>query len=156
LIYVIDTSALVDAWSKWYSPRSHPSFWEYLDELAQSNRATIPDAVLFELQEIDDGLFRWVKEREEYICTLSSTPIQEIVKYISNTYPNLRSAGTPSKNFADPIVIAMAKYFNCAVVTHEQATGNLNGPKMPDVCKQERIRVMQFHHLVMQQGWTFR
>ena len=156
MLYVLDTSALVDAWSKWYSPRSIPSFWDNLENLAISNACTIPDAVLLELQSVDDDLYRWCRDRESFLCTQTTEEIQEVVKRISNNYPNLRQAGTPSKNFADPIVIAVAEHFKCAVVTHEQATGNLNGPKMPDVCKDLGIRVMQIHHLVLKQGWTFR
>jgi len=156
VFYVLDTSALVDAWSKWYSPLSIPPFWDNLEILATVKEATIPDAVLLELEVIDDDLYRWCKEREDFICTPSTEEIQDLVKRIADDYPNLRNAGTPSKNFADPVVIAVAEYFGCAVVTHENATGNLNGPRIPDVCRDKGIRVMQVHHLVLEQGWTFR
>lgn len=90
------------------------------------------------------------------LCAHSTQEIQDIVKMVADKYPNLRRAGPSSKNLADPIVIAMAQHFSCAVVTHERATGNLNGPRIPDVCRDMGIRVMQVHHLVLEQGWTFR
>jgi hypothetical protein len=153
--YVLDTSALVDAWTKWYSPQSIPRFWDKLEGLGRSGMAAIPDAVLFELQPIDDGLYRWCKQRENIIVEPSTPEIQIIVAAISTKYPNLRYAGAPGKNFADPVVIALAKHKKYAVVTHEKMTGNLNGPKIPDVCKAEGITVMQIHHLVLEQKWTF-
>jgi hypothetical protein len=153
--YVLDTSALVDAWSKWYSPQSIPRFWERLEELGQSGLVTIPDAVLFELQKIDDDLYRWCKDRENIIVAPTTPEVQVLVKAISTSYPNLLYAGTPGKNFADPIVIALAEYKKYAVVTHEKMTGNLNGPRIPDVCKAKGIRVMQVHLLVLEQGWKF-
>ena len=155
MLYVLDSSALVDAWTKWYSPRVIPRFWGYLENLAQAGDATIPDAVLLELKPVDDGLYEWCRERESVICTLSTEQIQEIVKVISDGYPNLRNASLSGKNFADPVVIAVAEHFGCAVVTHEKATGNLNGPRIPDVCRDKGIKVMQVHHLVLEQGWTF-
>ncbi len=156
MLYVLDTSALVDAWRKWYSPRSIPSFWERLEELGRSEEAIIPDMVLLELERVDDELYRWCRERAGSLCAHSTQEIQDIVKMVADKYPNLRRAGPSSKNLADPIVIAMAQHFSCAVVTHEHATGNLNGPRIPDVCRDMGIRVMQVHHLVLEQGWTFR
>lgn len=153
--YVLDTSALVDAWNKWYSPDTIPGVWDNLEDLGRSAQLTIPDAVLLELQIHDDALYRWCRDRKDFICTASSQEIQELVKEICDSYPNLRKAGTPSKNFADPIVIAVAEHFGSAVVTHEIPTGNLNGPRIPDVCKDRGIRVLQFHRLVREQGWTF-
>lgn len=153
--YILDTSALVDAWTKWYSPQSIPRFWDRLEKLARSGTATFPDAFLLELQVIDDGLYRWCKQREDIIVTPTTPQIQALVTVISTTYPNLRYAGVPGRNFADPVVIALAEHNGYAVVTHENATGNLNGPRIPDVCKARGIRVMQFHHLVLEQRWTF-
>ena len=154
-MYVLDTSALVDAWNKWYSPVSHAGFWVNLEELAQNQEATMPDAALLELERQDDDLYRWCKDREEFLWTQSIEPIQEIVNQVSNNYQNMMNVGIPSKNYADPVVIAVASYYACAVVTHENATGNPSGPKLPDVCKAMNIRVMQMHHLVREQGWIF-
>jgi len=146
----------VDAWSKWYSPYSIPTFWDNLEALAQRSEATIPDAVLLELETQDDDLYRWCHERADFFCTPTTEDIQRLVSEISDSYPNLRRAGTPSRNLADPVVIALALSLGAAVVTHENATGNLNGPRIPDVCRDRGIRVMQVHHVVLEQRWTFR
>jgi predicted nucleic acid-binding protein len=156
MLYVIDTSSLVDAWSKWYSPLSIPTFWNNLESIAKDGKATLPDAVLMELEEQDDDLRRWCQERRDFLCTPTTDDVQRIITDISNCYPNLRRAGIPTRNFADPVVIAVAIYLNSAVVTHENATGNLNGPRIPDVCRDRGIRVIQIHHLVSEQGWVFR
>lgn len=153
--YVIDTSALVDAYTKWYSPKSIPTFWDRLEALADSGEATVPDAVLLELEVVDDGLYRWCKDREDAMVTPTTEDIQAIVTTISTSYPALRNAGAPGRNFADPIVIALAEYLDFSVVTHELATGNLNGPRIPDVCRDKGISVMQVHHMVRELGWTF-
>jgi hypothetical protein len=156
VVYVFDTSALVDAWSKWYSPESIPTFWDNLEELARRGDATIPDAVLLELESMDDDLYRWCHDREDFFCTATTEDIQLLITQISDNYPNLRRAGMPSRNFADPVVIALALHFGATVITHEMATGNLNGPRIPDVCRDIGIRVMQVHTLVRELQWQFR
>lgn len=153
--YIFDTSALVDAWTKWYSMSSIPRFWQNLEQLAVSSQALIPDAVLLELQPVDDELYRWCKTRESTLVAPTSQPVQELVAEISNGFPNLRHVGPPGANFADPVVIALAIHMQFGVVTHEQATGNLHGPRIPDVCKARGVRVMQVHHVVLERGWTF-
>jgi len=155
-LYVLDTSALVDAWNKWYSPQAIPRFWDLLEELAVQRGALIPDAVMVELEAVDDDLHKWCKANEKKLCIPASTEIQTVLAVISNKYPNLWRAGSPGRNLADPVVIACARHLGSAVVTHEQATGNLNGPRIPDVCRAESIRVLQMHQLVLEQGWVFR
>ena len=156
MLYVLDTSALLDAWWKWYSPSSHPAFWDKLYDLAMRKEATIPDAVVLEIEEKDANLYKWCKERESVICTPSEQAIQDKVTLISNTYPNLRRAGDPKRNFADPVVIAVAQHLGAAVVAHEIPAGNLNGPKIPDVCKDMKIKVRWIYHIASEQKWVFR
>ena len=153
MIYVIDTSALIDAWTKWYPPNNFPTIWENIEDLGRNNILTIPDAVILELSAQDDDLYKWCKARNNYICTSSTEPRQKIIITVSNKYKNLIKSGTPSRNFADPIVISIAEYFQCTVVTHEKFTGDLNGPRIPDVCKDMGIRVVQFHQVVQEQRW---
>lgn len=148
------SSALIDAWTKWYSPETIPHFWDKIEELARAGNLTLPDAVLLELSVKDDDLYKWCHERKDFICTPSIQEIQDLLKRIANNYPNLRG-GSQNKNFADPFVIAVAEYYHCIVITHEEATGNLSGPRIPDICRDKMIRVMQFHHLIREQGWRF-
>ncbi len=80
--YVLDTSALVDAWTKWYSPQSIPRFWDRLEALAHTGEAVLPDAVLLELEHVDDDLYRWCKDREEIICKPTTVEIQNSLNHI--------------------------------------------------------------------------
>lgn len=153
--YVLDTSALIDAWTMWYPRENIPDVWLNIEDLAKQSGLTVPDAVLLELEAQADDLYKWCHARKDVLVSETSNEVQRIVQEISNLYKNLVDAGTPSKNFADPIVIAMAEHLGCAVVTHENASGNLTGPKMPDVCRDRGIRVIRFHRIVSEQGWRF-
>ena len=89
------------------------------------------------------------------MVTATTPDVQALVTTISTSYPALRNVGAPGRNFADPIVVALAEHLDYSVVTHELATGNLNGPRIPDVCRDRGITVMQVHHMVRELGWTF-
>ena len=158
VLYILDTSALVDAWNEWYDPQILPKLWfEDMIQLANDSILTIPDAVLLELEKKLDDLYRWCKSSEDVLCHDSDVNVQTIVSEISNNYPNLSHGTSPSsKNFADPFVIATAAYFGCAVVTHEKPTNNMNGPRIPDVCRAMNIKKMKFADFVKEQGLHYR
>ena len=118
---------------------------------------TIPDAVLLELQDQSNELYRWCKDREAVLINPSGQEIQAIVKQIGIDYPGLKNASMPKKtNFADPFVIASGRHLDAAVVSNEEPTSKISGPKIPDVCKEMRIRHIMFHRIVRDQGWKFR
>ncbi len=96
MLYSFDTSALIDAWTKWYRPKSHPSFWEKVESLSINAELAVSDAVLIELSEKDDDIHKWINERKHTMCIDSNDDIQFIVREISNKYPNLRKSGIPS------------------------------------------------------------
>jgi len=70
-------------------------------------------------------------------------------------YPNLVSV-LSGKSQADPFVIALAKARDAMVVTAESPTGNLRGPKIPDVCRAEGIEWGSFVEVLKREGWSFR
>jgi hypothetical protein len=154
MLYSLDSSALIDAWRKWYSPNHHPTLWERVENLADSGSLKLVDVVLQELKEQDDELYSWCKDKESKLIVPSDSSIQSRVSFISNKH-NLNRYGSPKKNFADPFVIALAMSKGGIVVTHEKATGNLNGPRIPDVCKHENLPSIEFYRLIEKEGWMF-
>lgn len=155
MLYVVDTSALIAAWDQWYSPERFPPFWEYLERMARERELTAPEQVLWDLKSRDTELYRWCSQRRDILFTETRSEIQRIVERLANAHPNLRSRGPGSKNFSDFYVIATACHFGCAVVTQESATGNIRGPRIPDVCKEEGLRVLQIWRVGEEQGWEF-
>ena len=153
----MDTDALIDGWRELYQPRFMPTLWEHLISLAQLSHLAIPDAVILELERKDDELYKWCKSNEDVLSIESNGQIQSAVKELVIKYPQFAWSGFPkSKNFADPFVFASARVNNCSVVTHERATGNMSGPKLPDICRAEFISCLRFHDVIVQEGWIFR
>lgn len=155
MIYSVDTSALVDAWRVWYPPDTHPSLWEKIDGIAREGRLFISDMVLEELHDRDDDLASWCDARETFLCCPSDIDVQESLREIINAHPNLGATIPGGKNFADPYVIAAARVRSAIVVSHEKRTNNLNGPKIPDVCRAYGIEYRRLPDVIRAEGWRF-
>lgn len=61
--YSIDTSALMDGWLRYYPPEVFERLWERMDELIDEGRLLAVDEVLREIEQKDDSLLAWAKER---------------------------------------------------------------------------------------------
>lgn len=156
-LFVLDTSAIVDAWRDWYAPEIILPLWDDLEELAGKSIIMIPGAVIIELESNDDELYKWCKSRERILSKPVTNEVQKILNWISSKYINLSRSGVPrSKNFADPFVIAFASHFQATVVCHESPSNDMSGPKMPDVIRDMGIRRVRFPTMVKELGLKFR
>ena len=60
---VIDTSALLDGWVRYYPPDLFPSLWSHLEEMIRTGELLSPDEVLLELAQKDDEIHKWADGR---------------------------------------------------------------------------------------------
>lgn len=154
MTYCIDTSALIDAWIRWYPPDSFPTLWARIAELVDTTQLISSDEVLQELKRKEgDSLFRWAKEHERMFLPLDAD-VQLRVNTIMKTHPRLVD-GRTGKSFADPFVIATAQVRNGVVITGEGATGAVDRPKIPDVCRDLNIPCIRFTDLIRRESWRF-
>ena len=56
---------------------------------------------------------------------------------------------------ADPFVIGLARARGCVVVTEERLSGNLDKPRIPDVCDAIGVRWLTLVGFVAEQRWTY-
>ena len=152
--YCIDTSALMDAWRRWYPKAIFPSLWDNVDRLIADGRLISSEEVLQELERKEgDDLHEWAKRREALFLPLNDR-IQEHLKKIMASHSRLVD-GRTSNSYADPFVIATAQANGCIVVTGEKATNTPDRPKIPDVCRDLDIQCIGFTELIRQEGWRF-
>lgn len=152
MVYCIDTSALIFLKSE-YSYDVFPPLWdELIINLVSEKRLFASFEVKEDLEKIDDDLIKWIKKNCNQMFVPTTTEIMKRVKEIQNRFKNLVDPYKPSKNLSDPFVIAialesvkiipMAKSINdVLVITYEKKSGDLKGPKMPDICQAYGLRV---------------
>lgn len=151
--YCIDTSALMDAWCRWYPPNLFPSLWEQIDSLIATHDLVSSQEVLRELERKKDDLFQWAKERAEVFLPLSDE-VQGAAIAVLEQFRHLVD-GRTGKSFADPFVIATAQTTSTILVTGEKPTGSPTRPKIPDVCAHLDIPWISMVEMICEEGWTF-
>lgn len=153
-MYVIDTSALLDGWVRYYPPDVFPSLWSFLEEMIKAGELLSPDEVLFELAQKDDEIHKWAKANSAMFVPLDED-IQNATQEILIQFPRLVGA-MKDRNRADPFVIALAKIKAAIVVTGERSSGTRERPRIPNVCDQFGIGHRTLLQLIRDKGWTFR
>lgn len=119
-----------------------PSVWDKINELMSEGIIISSQEVYEEIMIGEDDLKEWVKSRKKYFFP-SSEAIQQEVRIILLSHRGLVEGGN-KKNSADPFVIALAKLYECKVVTEEVPTKQENAPKIPDVCDAYQIECVNF------------
>ncbi len=133
LQFSIDSSSLIQAWSRAYPLDAFPTFWDKMSEIVDKRVILTPDVVLDELKKKDDGLYDWVEERKEHLIYPLDGELQKVVKDILGKFPRLVDTKR-GRSGADPFVIALAKITGRTVVTDE-IMGKPKNPSIVDVCQ---------------------
>jgi hypothetical protein len=154
MAYVLDTSALIGGWHRTYPPDVLPGLWENLDALCTSGGLHVPYEVVLELKAQEDDLSAWVMARAGDLVVETTRAVAIEARAILNDHPQLTMPGT-GRGAADPFVIAVAAIRGCPVVTEERG-GSAAKPRIPYVCNQRQVQVMDMLGVIRSEGWTFR
>lgn len=153
MTYCIDSSAWLDGWVRDYPPDVFPTLWEKLAERVADRVLKCSEEVYVELKKKDDGIYNWLKARKEVLVPIDEA-IQGTVSELLERYPRLVDTHR-NRSQADPFVIATAEILQAVVVTGEKPRGNLDVPKIPDVCDARKIRCINFLEMLRELGWKF-
>lgn len=152
--YVIDTSSILLWYVETYTPDIFPKLPERIDDLIRAGRLIAPEAVRGEIRPGDD-VHKWAKAQST-LFEQEDQDVQVEVRRLMKTY---RNPTKPQKgiNGADPFVIAMAKVRGSkwAVVSDEHP-GSEENPKIPFVCRKEKIHCVTFQEMMRLEKWQFR
>lgn len=154
-VYSIDTSSLLHAWRRAYPPEQFPGWWEKLDALIDDGRLAATIEVYYELEKKDDDVFAWAKQRKDLLFREIDEDVQDAVVSIMATYPRLVDTKT-GKSGGDPFVIAQAVALGAhACVLTEEDGGSDKSPKIPHVCKRERVDCCNLIEMMKHEQWSF-
>ena len=151
--YCLDTNVFVEAWTKYYSMDLCPGYWEILDALAQEGRIFSSIEVKREIENSEDDLHAWVKERPHFFHEVTEE-VQQCLVQVLNDHGRLVDS-TKQRSMADPWVIAHAMAENAVVVTKEEASGSKKRIKIPDVCYNLGVPVMDDFEFLSEIGVRF-
>ena len=151
--YCVDTSGWLDGWQRHYPPDVFPTLWAKIDALVQSGEIISSEEVYLELERKSDELHSWIQGRKQMLIPLDEE-IQVRATTLLAEYPRLVDT-LRGRSKADPFVIATAMERNAVVVTGEIISGNLEKPRIPDVCQVKSIRCINFLQMIRELKLTF-
>ena len=155
-IYSLDTSSLIDAYRFLYPMENFPALWQELEKLIRNDRLKMSEFVFAEAMR-DKVLDKWCREKglKPYLELKVDDSDQRAVRNMLSEYPGILNVKKGTSG-ADPWVVALAmKFQNGAVVTEEKSTGNLQHPRIPDVCKVSNIECVRIAGIVRKENWIF-
>ena len=156
VVYSFDTSSLVEAYRFLYPMENFPSLWDKIEKLIKSDRLKMSQVVLDEVRR-NKVLKQWCDQKslKSHLESKVNESDQNKVRTILSKYPGMLNVKKNTSG-ADPWVIALAmQYQKGVVVTEEKSTGNLEHPRIPDVCKAFKIECVQIAGVVKKENWTF-
>lgn len=138
--FCLDTSFLINGWTKRYSHSVFPTLWARIDSLINDGTVFVCQDVYLEIERRDDSLFSWVKERKKKLVEEPPPEITAEMRLVMKQFPHFAAQGG-SLGAADPWVIAHAKLAKATVVTDEDPAKTkplkkTKSPKIPDVCEE--------------------
>jgi hypothetical protein len=154
MIYCLDTSGLLDGWKRHYPIDVFPDLPDKLEQLADDGRLIVPEDVLHELEKKDDELRNWAKKLSNAVVPLDE-PVQEAALQILGKFQRLVDTRS-GRSGADPFLIATAQVRGAMVITGEEASNNLDKPRIPDVCRALGVPCGKLLDLIRREQWTFR
>lgn len=132
MLYSFDTSAILNGRRDLFRPAVFRSLWGRVEDAISAGQIRSVDEVQRELARRDDDAKRWADGQTGLFCPLDEQ-IQQAARHILRLHPNMVRQGG-RRSAADPFVIALAMVNNATVVTQETASGNIEKPRIPDVC----------------------
>ncbi|TXR51265.1 DUF4411 family protein [Quadrisphaera setariae] len=153
-LYSFDTSSFLNGIRDLLPPSVLPTLWTNVEDMIRDGSICSVDLVKDELKKRDDETLRWVKAQPKLFVPLEQD-VQAAVGEVLRRHPRLIGVGS-GRSGADPFVVALAHARNGVVVTEETATGNIERPRIPDVCRAMGIPHMNLIGFVKAQGWVFR
>jgi Domain of unknown function (DUF4411) len=150
--YSLDTSGFLDAWVRHYPIDVFPTIWDRLDSAIKEGKLMASEEVMRELERKDDEASAWMKARPSMIVPFSAEIESEVIKLMGR-FPRLVDT-KKGRSGGDPFVIAVAITGGHTVITGENATGKLDAPRIPDVCKELQIPCIKMLDFFREQRWN--
>ena len=157
IIYSLDTNSLIDAYRKLYPMENFPTLWNDFETLIRQDRLKMSEFVFAEAMR-DKFLRNWCddKKLQPHLELKIDDADQIAVRNILINYPGIFKV-KKGKSGSDPWVIALATRYsqNVIVVSEEKLTGNLQFPRIPDVCKDSNIEYITIAGVIQKEKWVY-
>lgn len=155
MIYVFDSSTLIDLFGNFYEKR-FPSLWQMFNQAVEAKSIMSVKEVLNEIEPRGDRLSEWARNKRSFF----TSPIPAELAFVAEIFatPHFQSMvrkqeRLQGKPVADPFVIAKAKVLSGCVVTEEEKKPNAS--RIPNVCEHFDVTCLNLEGFMERENWTF-
>ncbi|HET7311078.1 MAG TPA: DUF4411 family protein [Mycobacteriales bacterium] len=152
-MHSFDTSSLLNGRRDLLPPAVFRSVWEKVERSIVGGEVRAVEVVRDELARRDDDVFQWAKAQDGLFMPLTED-VQQATSEVLRAHARLTGVGG-GRNHADPFVIGLAMVHGGTVVTEETKRGNLESPRIPDVCEALGVPCVNLVGFITSQGWSF-
>lgn len=149
--YSLDTSALIEPWTRRYPPDVFPGVWSWLEARISIGEVRAIDEVRTELERQDDALLAWCRVQAN-LFAVPDDAVQSALVDVLRKFPTMADHER-DRSVADPWVVAHALAKGLTLVTYEQM-GKQARPKIPNACAHFGIRVASMVDLLRETGFN--
>lgn len=149
-IYCLDTSSMIFARNEAYPPRAFKNLWLRIERVIDDQSLMMPEEVLGELYIGADEAYKYAKSKNGFVVSLDTYQINA-AQTLVNKYPNMVNYNT-WKNSADPFLIALAQVRKAVVITQEKVR-NEEQLRVPNICRWNGVRCINFVDFLAEQEW---
>lgn len=155
-MYCFDTSAFLDAWSRWHPIDVFPCVWGSFSKAFLDDIIISPYPVLPEILKWAPDLSMWINDRRHNTYFLDNTSeVRTLSDDILERYDDLIDKGKYPPQ-ADPDVIALAKLRDIPLVTGEKPRKKVTNPhRIPDVCNDLGVDCIDIIKFMRREKWLF-
>ncbi len=156
-VFIVDASALIDFWQKFYRPAQFPTFWKRFAKGIEDERLVVCSHVMNEVKGAKD-LHGWLRQSLSGRVLRPNAAVLDSSRTIIETHyvdylPHM------THEYADPLLIAYGAENGWTVLTAEGRAGGKSKagtePKIPDVCDEEGVGWCAHTRISERMGWKF-
>jgi hypothetical protein len=148
--FSLDTSALIEPWTRRYPPDIFGPIWGWLEQLISDGEITAIDEVKHEITRQEDGLSAWVRQQDGLFVP-ADDGVQTALRDVLRAFPTLADHER-DRSGADPWVVAHALATGLKVVTYENM-GKRTAPKIPNACEHFRVPCVTLVDVLRETGF---
>ena len=172
MVYLIDTSAILDAKKRYYSFGRQRPFWLWLTRQIHIGKVVVIEQVYDEIAVGNDELAKWIRSFAKQARSVPSSHSRHMAKmkawiranYRGNALQGFTEGGSEKMESADASLISHALHQKehdlhgleeHVVVTQEISAFASNTVKIPDVCRRFGVRCITLSEMLAEQGVDF-
>jgi hypothetical protein len=154
-VYCFDSCALIEPWTKYYSPDICNDYWQVLEGMIERGELFCSSEVFEEVKKQEDGLSSWLSKHKRAVMSIDDE-VQNKIREILRDFPTLIDTKR-DRSMADPWVVAHAIVKKATVVTKELPVDSTRTAKVkiPNVCNHYGIRYIDDFMFVKEIGLKF-